>query len=68
MPTRSSEQLDDTARVNRLWNLFALRSYARIVAVKHGLSVPIDDLDSLSDEEISSRLSLVRDMAHLPPG
>ena len=69
MPTRSlDEQMENTARSNRVWNLFAVRSYARIVAVKHGLSVPTDDLENLSDEELTSRLSLVRDMAHLPPG
>lgn len=53
--------------VNRLWSVFALHAYARIVLKKHGLRVPTDDLDDISDDEIADRLRLVSDLAHLPP-
>lgn len=53
---------------SRIWNVYAIRGYAAIVARKHNLVTPLDDLNDLSDEEIVSRLQLVRDLAHLPPG
>jgi hypothetical protein len=51
----------------RAWAEFAVRGYALICARKHGLAAPLDDLGSLSDEELERRLSVVRDLAHLPP-
>ena len=51
----------------RLWNLFAIRAFATIVARKHNIVVPVDGLDDLSDEEVTARLRLVSELAHLPP-
>jgi len=58
----------DASLETRFWNIFAYHSFSRIVARKHGISVPAIDLDSLSNEEIETRLQVMRDLAHLPPG
>jgi hypothetical protein len=52
---------------SRIWNAFAIRAFATIVARKHNIMVPLDDLQDLSDEELAGRLRLVSELAHLPP-
>ncbi|DAD50356.1 hypothetical protein QIL38_gp1 [ssRNA phage Gephyllon.2_5] len=52
---------------SRKWQEFAFKAYARIIARKHNVTVPIIDLAALSDEELERDLGLVRDLAHLPP-
>jgi hypothetical protein len=52
---------------SRIWNLFAIRAFATIVARKHNVVVPLDGVDDLSDEELTTRLRLVSELAHLPP-
>jgi hypothetical protein len=52
----------------RGWTLFAAKAYAKIIARKHDIAVPdIDVFESLSDEELSQRLRLLSELAHLPP-
>jgi hypothetical protein len=45
-------------------------AYARIVARKHGIAVLpdlISAIELMTDEELSSFQTVVRDLAHLPP-
>jgi len=51
----------------RAWQEFAIQSFARIVARKHGVTVPLSNLQDLSDEELENRLQVIRELAHLPP-
>jgi imidazolonepropionase-like amidohydrolase len=68
MATNHTPEQLDPSDAARLWMRFAIRGYAAICASKHGLAVPLEDINTLSDEELKSRLTLVRDLAHLPPG
>jgi hypothetical protein len=52
---------------SRFWRLFAIRAFAVIVARKHNMAVPLDDIEELSDEDLEVRLRLVQELAHLPP-
>ena len=66
MATQKSER---PFNPNREWMIFQLLSYSRIAARKHGISIPaVDDLDSLSDEELADKIKLLQELAHLPPG
>lgn len=58
---------EETSRSQREWRIFAFRGFARIVARKHGIAVPELNLESLSDEDLESRLRLISELAHLPP-
>jgi hypothetical protein len=47
--------------------MFAIKAFAAIVARKHNIPVPLEDLDALSDEELAARLRTIQELAHLPP-
>lgn len=51
----------------RSWQEFHFRSYAHICAVKHGMVVPENDVEDLSDEELESRIRVLEDLARTPP-
>lgn len=64
----TNQNANSTPTTSRGWQEFALKSFAVIVARKHGITAPeMDDLKSLSDEELEKRLRLMSEMAHLPP-
>lgn len=65
---RSQISAEETSLHNRAWMIFALHGFARIVARKHSLVVPIEDYETLSDEELVTRYETIRELAHLPPG
>ncbi len=67
MVTSQNDRNLPSAPQGRAWSEFAIKGYSAIVARKHGIAVPLGDIESLSDEELDVRLRLVTDLAHLPP-
>jgi hypothetical protein len=63
---KSASQSDDSVN-SRSWNEFAYLSFARIVARKHDMVLPDVDFSTLSDEELTRRVRLLSELAHLPP-
>lgn len=61
--TRTSEGLTDPTD----WYLFTFEAYSRIIARKHGITVPAVDLFALSSSEREERVRLLQELAHLPP-
>ncbi len=47
--------------------IFSWFAYSRIVVHKHTIAPPEPDFEALSNEEIELQVSLLKDLAHLPP-
>jgi hypothetical protein len=67
MATSEKGQTAQTFRRQLLIVQFS--TYRRIVERKHGLAVPVDsnEVENLSDEDLSAYVDSLRDLAHLPP-
>jgi hypothetical protein len=66
----STDALQRLSDVSRTYLEIAFRGYSAIAVRKHGFVMPaeLDNLASLSLSELERLVTLVRDLAHLPPG
>lgn len=69
MATRNEIPTPDVTEISegRHWDEQVYRIFARVVAKKHDVALNDVDLATLSDDELTKRIEILRELGHLPP-